>query len=77
MTALYINKSESRCGQCNGGADPYEESHITLLGWRATNDKMKGCGAQFTSVSSDYIGFPGLKESIIAMRPDLPYEGYD
>lgn len=77
MATLYINKSESRCGACNGGADPYEESHITLLGWAAINDKMKGCGVEFDSVSSDYVGFPGLKQAIIDMRPDLPYIGPD
>ncbi len=77
MTTLYINKSESRCGACNKGCDPYEESHITLLGWFATNDKMKGCGAEFDSVSSDYVGFPGLAEAIKEMRPDLPYIGLD
>lgn len=72
MATLYINKSESRCGACNKGADPYEESHITLLGWFATNDKMQGCGVTFDSVSSDYYGFPGLMEEIQKMRPDLP-----
>lgn len=75
MTTLYINKSESRCGACNGGADPHEESHITLLGWRARNDKMQGCGVTYTAVSSDYFNFPGLVEQIKEMRPDLPYIG--
>jgi hypothetical protein len=74
---LYINKSESRCGACNRGADPYEESHLTLTGWAAVNDTMKGCGAMFDSVSSDYVGLPGLVESIKAMRPDLPYVGWE
>jgi len=73
MVTLYINKSDSRCGACNGGADPGEESHITLLGWRAINDKMKGCGAEFTDVSTDYINFPGLEDAIKEMRPDLPF----
>lgn len=73
MTTLYINRSESRCGACNKGCDPYEESHITLLGWFAINDKMAGCGAQFTEVSSDYHGWPGLEEEIVRIRPDLPY----
>ena len=75
MTVLYINKSESRCGACDKGCDPYEESHITLLGWHATNDKMKGCGAEYTAVSTDYIGFPGLIDAIKEMRPDLPFLG--
>lgn len=77
MTTLYINKSESRCGACNGGAEPTEESHITLLGWSAVNDRMKGCGAQFDAVSSDYVGLPGLVEAIKNMRPDLPYIGWE
>jgi hypothetical protein len=57
------------------GCDPYEESHITLLGWAAYNDKMKGCGAEYDAVSSDYQGFPGLEEAIKEMRPDLPWMG--
>ncbi len=73
MATLFINKSESRCGECNKGCDPYEESHITLLGWHAVNDNMKGCGAIFTEVSSDYINFPGLDVAIQEMRPDLPF----
>lgn len=73
MVTLYINKSESRCGGCSKGCDPHELSHETLLGWFATNDKMKGCGAEYTDVSSDYINFPGLAEAIKEMRPDLPY----
>jgi len=38
---------------------------------------MKGCGAEFDAVSSDYYGFPGLKDAILEMRPDLPYMGPD
>lgn len=75
MSTLYINKSDSRCGACNKGCDPYEESHITLLGWFATNDNMKGCGVEFTSVSTDYQNWEGLDEAIKLMRPDLPYIG--
>lgn len=74
MVTLYINKSESRCGGCNHGADPYEESHITLVGWYAVNDKMKGCGAEFTSLSSDY-NTSLLGKRVQEMRPDLPYLG--
>lgn len=75
MATLFINKSDSRCGACNKGADPYEESHTTLMGWYAVNDNMKGCGAEFDSVSSDYYDVGDLKESIMEMRPDLPYIG--
>jgi hypothetical protein len=75
MATLYINKSESRCGACDKGADPYEESHITLTGWFAINDNMKGCGAEFDALSTDYVGFPGLEQEIQLMRPDLPYLG--
>lgn len=67
---LFINRSESRCGSCNGGADPYEDSHITLTGWRAINDHMEGCGEPYTAVSSDYWG---IEVDVRAIRPDLPY----
>lgn len=67
---LYINKSDSRCGACDKGADPYELTHDTLLGWAAVNDRMKGCGATFTAVSSDYFHITG--DELSAMRPDLP-----
>lgn len=73
MAILYINKSESRCGACSKGADPYELQHDTLLGWFARDDYMKGCGAVFDAVSSDYVNFPGLDEDIQRMRPDLPF----
>ena len=73
MATLYINRSDSRCGACNKGADPYEESHITLLGWYAVNDNMKGCGAVFDSVSSDYNDFGSLYDRIEEIRPDLPF----
>ena len=69
---LFINRSESRCGSCNGGADPHELEHKTLLGWRATDDWMEGCGEKFIAVSSDYWG---IETDVKAMRPDLPYVG--
>ena len=75
MATLYIDRSDSTCGACGGGADPYEESHITLLGWRATNDKMKGCGVLFDSVDTNYHYLGELEERIREMRPDLPWVG--
>jgi hypothetical protein len=77
MAVLYINKSESRCGNCNVGCDPDEEYHMTAMGWHVWNDKIKGCGAKFTEVSSDYQGMEGLVETIKEMRPDLPYTGWE
>lgn len=74
MVTLYIDKSESMCGGCGKGCDPYEESHITLLGWHAVNDKMKGCGAVYTELDSHY-NMIGLIESIRDIRPDLPWIG--
>lgn len=74
MSTLYINRSESRCGACNKGCDPYEESHITLVGWFAVSDKMLGCGAVFDSVSSDYR-WTEIEKDFKQMRPDLPWIG--
>lgn len=73
MVTLYINKSESRCGGCNQGCDPYELKHDTLLGWAASNDKMKGCGAVFTALDSDYTH---IDKEVKLMRPDLPWVGW-
>ena len=73
MATLFIDKSDSTCGACGKGADPYEESHITLMGCSAVNDNMKGCGAEFTNVSSHYNFLGGLEDRIEEMRPDLPF----
>lgn len=73
MATLFIDKSDSTCGACGKGADPYEESHITLMGWYAVNDNIKGCGAKFDSVSTHYNNLGGLEDRIEEMRPDLPF----
>jgi hypothetical protein len=70
---LYVNKSDSRCGACNRGADPYEETHESVEGW-FQGRSVKGCGARFTSVSSDYNTITG--EDAASVRPDLPWVGY-
>jgi hypothetical protein len=75
MATLYIDKSDSTCGACGKGADPYEESHITLVGWHAINGQTKGCGAVYDAVSSHYSFLGGLEERIEEMRPDLPWLG--
>lgn len=71
---LFINRSESRCGSCNGGALLSEEYHNTLLGWRAVDDHMEGCGEKYTAVSSDYFG---MEVDISALRPDLPWVSWE
>ena len=77
MAILFINRSDSECGACRGDADPYEKAHITRLGWVAAgapegSPLRKGCGAEFTDVGSHYMG-DDMKESVIEMRPDLPW----
>jgi hypothetical protein len=63
---LYINRSESRCGSCNRGADPYEVIHKTAYGY-----PLGGCKVRYRFVSSDYFGMPLLNATIRDMRPDL------
>jgi hypothetical protein len=75
MVTLFIDKSDSTCGGCGKGADPYEESHITLLGWHAVNDNMKGCGAIYDAVDSNYNWLGDMEQRIREMRPDLPWLG--
>lgn len=64
MATIFINLSSSRCGNCNGNADPHAVSH-EVTGFFM--DK-PGCGATYTHVSTDYMGM-GSKEK--DMRPDL------
>lgn len=85
MATLFINLTDSKCGACEGGADPYEKAHITRLGWAAANapegsPEKRGCGAEFTSLSSNYMGLD-IEQGAKEMRPDLPWvewpgEGY-
>lgn len=74
---LIINRTDSQCGACQRGADPYEKAHITRLGYAAANapegsPERKGCGAVFTEVGSHYRG-NGMEEAVKRMRPDLPW----
>lgn len=67
---LYINLSNSRCGNCNGGALTSQIVHDTEYGYSKIFPR-PGCGAKFTHVSSDYLDHNGLYDSIMASRPDL------
>lgn len=67
MTTLFINRSDSRCGECGKNADPNESSHAMLV------MRGEGCGAVFDAVSTHYWDFEGLYASVRAMRPDLPF----
>ena len=70
MNILYINLDDSRCGRCNGNADPSEVQHLTIWTWTGT---LPGCGVTFTHTSTDYWPLPELVSAIIQMRPDLPF----
>ena len=71
MAILFINRTDSECGNCRKGADPYEKAHDSVLGWGPT---MPGCGETFTAVGSHYRG-EGMEEAVRRMRPDLPWTG--
>jgi hypothetical protein len=70
MAVLYINRFDSRCGNCNKSASPYENSHLSILGYTPG----PGCGAVFTEVASDYFG---MQDAVTRIRPDLPWVGWD
>ena len=71
---LYINRWDSRCGNCGWGADPCEKSHETLLPGYSSVHPEQGCGMVWTKVASDYAG---MKAPLSAWRPDLEWSGYD
>ncbi len=68
---LYINRSDSRCGACNRGADPRETGHFTRLGWNVRQSN-SGCHALFVAVSSDYLLDEDFIAAIRRLQPDLP-----
>lgn len=53
MARLILNRSDSRCGNCNKSADPNEQGHFTILGYK--DNGSPGCGELWDSVESDYI----------------------
>ncbi|AXH49274.1 hypothetical protein HWB76_gp128 [Streptomyces phage Blueeyedbeauty] len=56
MAQLIMNRTDSRCGNCNKPADLYESGHHTILGY--TENGQPGCGEEWDSVSSDYVNMP-------------------
>lgn len=64
-STLYIGRVSSHCHNCGGGADPYEKSHISKLGYGAQGS---GCGITWTHVAAEYTH---MDDVVAAMRPDL------
>jgi len=67
---LYVNKSESRCGNCNKSCSPYELQHDQVYG------PGEGCGIVWKYIDSDYMGLR-INAWAAKMRPDLIYVGPD
>ena len=58
---LYINRSDSRCGNCGYGADPNENGHFTTMGYG--DERPAACNEIWTGVSSDYANYPEMMAS--------------
>jgi hypothetical protein len=71
LNTLYINHSNSICGSCGRGADPYELKHDTILEYSGQSE---GCHMEFKHLSSDYMGVR-IEEAARDMRPDLEWIG--
>lgn len=67
---LYINRFDSRCGNCGKGAVPDQVVHDVAYGYKQS----EGCGVTFKCVSSNYAGMRALTE---LRRPDLEWKGWD
>lgn len=52
MAVIFINRSDSRCGDCGQNAFPSEEGHFSSPTYG--DMARKGCGALWTHVSSSY-----------------------
>jgi hypothetical protein len=69
-TALVINRFDSKCGACGGGANPNEEAHVTQLAGYTGRQTSRGCGVVWQYVTSDYIEG---EEWCRRMKPDLEF----
>lgn len=63
---LYVNRSDSRCGNCDRPATFRETTHATLLGYGPDNGQ-PGCGVQWEFLDTDYMNL-----DVSHTRPDLP-----
>lgn len=68
---LVINRSDSRCHECNRPCDPYAKTHDVVLGYGPANGT-PGCGVEWDRLASDYIG-AGQEAAVRRMRPDLTW----
>ncbi|WP_030237573.1 hypothetical protein [Streptomyces sp. NRRL S-350] len=65
---LFINITDSRCGNCRKPTMPSDTHHRDISGWNRRPGG--GCGARFINTASDYALVPA--ERLREMRPDLP-----
>jgi len=72
MATLYVNRNDSRCGECGKSAMPYQTVHDERFGYNPG----PGCGAVFTQIDSDYVGIY-MQEWAEKNRPDLEWVGLD
>lgn len=69
MATLEIGTWSSKCLECNGGADPNEKTHKTLMGY-GVKEGEKGCGVKWDTVTTGYVN---LEKRVQQMRPDLKF----
>lgn len=71
MAILVINRSESRCSECQGSSVPWVgvTAHTESLGGYS-GEPVQPCGQEYTAVSSDYMGAE-VEAHIRSLRPDL------
>jgi hypothetical protein len=69
---LYINRSDTFCGNCHKGANPRDEAHWTQYGYGNGEFGTPGCGQVWRKVSTDSYGM-GMNDIIRNMRPDLEW----
>jgi hypothetical protein len=74
METLIIDRNDSTCNACGGGARPDEKSHESLLGWPPVSHEL-GCGVVWTHLSSNYAGDENDR-AVQDMRPDLVWQAF-
>lgn len=73
-STLIINYVDARCSACTKFCDFREEEHNTM--WDMYTYGSSGCGAKYTSVSTQYYEDVRLVDEVQKLRPDLPWKEY-
>jgi hypothetical protein len=72
VATVIVSAFNSVCNACGGGCDPFEKTHTTRLGYGKRRGRRRGCGIEFTHISTP-SSLPQSLSAARRMRRDLVY----